>query len=252
MDKVIFDPDFAKIIEAYRKSLIKKYSYENISRYEEFSNIKKETVDKLISYFLELLYPEHEVRLKLDNAFDSLAGFVNSPPKFIALLGNIGYAIFKFGRHLTSAIRAGIAALTSYLIAHRFEKDLLINGKELIQEGIDITKEENFEILISKIPREEAEKFRHDIVRLFSALSNTELLEKIIEIMEHVIEKMEKRPRVYSKSEVDGIKMGMDIINKGKEVFYELKHEEIKLILKGIDTIEKDFFEDILKRHQKN
>ena len=164
MDKIIYDPDFAVVIKAYRQSLIQRYSRENISKYKEFSRIKQETIDKLTTYFLELLYPEYEVRLKLDNAFDSLAGFVNSPSKFLGLLGNIGYAIFKFGRHLTSAIRAGMAALSSYLVAHKFERDLLINGKEMIRQGIDITQETNFELLVSKIPKEEADK-------LFNGLS---------------------------------------------------------------------------------
>ncbi|MCB1190747.1 MAG: hypothetical protein H7A23_11360 [Leptospiraceae bacterium] len=252
MDKIIYDPDFAVVIKAYRQSLIQRYSRENISKYKEFSRIKQETIDKLTTYFLELLYPEYEVRLKLDNAFDSLAGFVNSPSKFLGLLGNIGYAIFKFGRHLTSAIRAGMAALSSYLVAHKFERDLLINGKEMIRQGIDITQETNFELLVSKIPKEEADKFRKDIVKLFSTLSNTELLEKIIEIMDHIIIKMKKKPNVYTPSEVEGIKMGMDIINQGKEVFYELSHEEVVIIIQGIDIIEKDYFYDIMRKHKIN
>ncbi|MCB1157197.1 MAG: hypothetical protein H7A25_01830 [Leptospiraceae bacterium] len=252
MESHLDEPEFAILIDAYRKSLVRRYSVENLARYPEFSGLPRATVDKLIRYFLELLYPEYEIRLELDNAFTSLAGFVKSPRKFLGVIGNMGYAVVKFGKHLFAGIKAGIAALSSYLTAHKFENTLYSYAKPLIQKKIDISQEDHFNSLIAKIPYEEATEFRHDIINLFKTLANRELLKKIILINDHVIEKMKENPKVYNPSEVKGIEMGLDIMKKGRELFDELTDQEITLIIRGIDIIEKDFYENSLRIEEMN
>ncbi|HNC00727.1 MAG TPA: hypothetical protein PLS71_20955, partial [Leptospiraceae bacterium] len=59
---------------------------------------------------------------------------------------------------------------------------------------------------------------------------------------DYVIDKMKSKPETYSKDDIDGISLGREIIIHGKEVFTNLSQEQIDLILKGIDTIEKDFY----------
>jgi hypothetical protein len=243
MNEIIKEKEFGILIEAYRKSLVRRYSEENLKKFPEFSKLDRKIIDKLINYFLELLYPPYETRLELDNAFHSLGSFVNTPSKFFGLMGNIGYAIVKFGKMLLTAIQAGIAALKSYLAAYKFESTLYQHSLPFLQEGKDISEEKIFNSLIATIPEEEATAFRKQIVRLFEILSNKELLQKIQEVMLHVIEKMEKKAGVYSEHEIKGIRMGYGIIEKGKVLFQELKEEEIRIVLEGIDTIEKEFYE---------
>lgn len=243
MKSYLQNPDFAILIKAYRNSLVRRYSEGNIARFPKLATVEREVVDRLIYYFLELLYPEYETRLELDNAFKSLAGFVKSPRKFLGVIGNMGYAIVKFGKHLLAGIKAGSAALSSYITAHRFENSLYEHAQTMLQQGIDLENEDNFNSLIAKIPYEEATQFRQDIVNLFQTLANRPLLEKIILINEHVIEKMKAAPHIYSAIEVKGIEMGLQILQKGKEVFTELEDDIVLIILDGIDTVEKDFFD---------
>ncbi|MCB1177544.1 MAG: hypothetical protein KDK36_08210 [Leptospiraceae bacterium] len=243
MSKVIQEKEFALLIEAYRKSLVRRYSEENLKNYPKFAKLDRKIIDKLVKYFLELLYPPHETRLELDNAFKSLGSFINTPAKFFGVMGNLGYAVIKFGKLLISAIHAGISALKGYLAAHKFESHLFESALPLIREGKDISDEKIFDSLIGTIPEEEATAFRKQVVRLFEILSEKELLLKIQEVMLHVIEKMEKKSKVYSKDEIKGIRMGYGIIESGKILFEELSLEEIKIILSGIDTIEKDYYE---------
>ncbi len=243
MNSSLQDKKFSFIIEAYRKSLVRRYSEENISRFPELSKFDRKIVDKLIVYFLELLYPPYETRKELDNAFHSLGSFVNSSAKFFGIMGNLGYAVIKFGKLLLQGIQAGIAALKSYLAANKFESELYKNALPYLEKGIDISQEEIFNSLIGKIPEKEATAFRHQVIKLFEILANKKLLEKIQEIMLHVIEKMEQRPDIYSTSEIRGIQMGFNIIERGKVLFDELTQEQIQIVLKGIDVIEKDFYE---------
>jgi hypothetical protein len=243
MSEVIQQKEFAILIDAYRKSLVRRYSQENLKNFPELSEFDRKIIDKLIEYFLELLYPPYESRVELDNAFHSLKSFVYSPSKFIGVMGNIGYAVVKFGKLLLSAIQAGIAALRSYLAAHKFEAELYKNALPLLKQGIDISEEKVFNSLIGQIPEPEATAFREQVVKLFGVLADRVLLEKIQEVMLHVIEKMESKPKLYTKDEIRGIRMGYEIIDKGKELFSELTPQQIQFILKGIDLVEKDFYE---------
>jgi hypothetical protein len=243
METFIHDPNFSTLINAYRASLVRRYSSENVSHFLEFETLDRKIIDSLVKYFLDLLYPEYEVRLRLDNAFHSLAGFVKSPKKFLGVIGNMGYAVIKFGKHLIGGIRAGSAALSSYLTAHKFENNLFKHAKPLIESGANLFDDKVFNSLIAKISYKEATDFRNDIVNLFKTLANRELLNKIIDINEHIIEKMKQRKDIYSQIEIEGIEMGLNILKKGREVFTSLSDETIQIVIRGIDTIEKDFFD---------
>ena len=61
---------------------------------------------------------------------------------------------------------------------------------------------------------------------------------------------MKLKPDTYTYADIDGISLGKGIIIRGKDVFTELSQEKIQLILKGIDTIEKDFYERALKENK--
>ncbi len=244
------EKEFGLLIIAYRRSLQKRYSRENLNRFQEFTSIDQATVDRLTSYFLELLYPELEERIKLDQAFAALASFVHSPEKMWGLLGSIGTIIFKFGKQFFSAAKAGVSALKSYVTAHKFESILYEHAKELLKEGKDIEEEIYFNRLIASIPKKEADDFRHQIVSLFSTLSRKDLLDKILEVMDYVIMKMKTKPETYTENDIGGISLGKGIIIRGKDVFTELSQEKIQLILKGIDTIEKDFYERALAENK--
>ncbi|MCE9499840.1 MAG: hypothetical protein K8R21_04985 [Leptospira sp.] len=235
--------DFKVLIDAYRESLKRRYSEKNLSRFPEFSAISISTVNKLVNYFLEFLYPPYEERLKLDNAFESLASFVHKPSKFLGIIGNLGAAIFRFGKHFPAAIRSGIAALSSYLTAHRFENVLFENARPYIEKGENISDETEFNRLIGMIPRHEAEKFRRDIIELFRTLSKKEVLVKIIEIMDDIITRMKEKKNTYTENEISGIEMGLFILKRGTAIFDELDEAQIRLILHAIDEIEKEFFE---------
>ncbi|TGL49550.1 hypothetical protein EHQ61_14025 [Leptospira wolffii] len=246
MNSLLDEPDFPKLILAYREALQRRYSKENLSRYSEFSSISEERVKLLTKYFLELLYPEWEGRRRLDGAFRSLSGFVHSPSKVFGLLGSLSGAVFKLGRHLKSAFQAGIAALHSYVTAHRFEEIMYSKAKELLQKGEDLSDPNIFRKVIASVPKKDAEQFRSDIVTLFRTLSDQELLSKIKQLMEEVVRTMKSKPKTYTPEEVEGILLGAGILTRGEELFRGMNREEMNLILRAIDRIEKDSFEEAL------
>ncbi|EPG76296.1 hypothetical protein LEP1GSC058_1340 [Leptospira fainei serovar Hurstbridge str. BUT 6] len=248
MASLLNDPEFPKLIRAYRSSLRRRYSPENIKRYPRFSSISSAKVELLVKYFLELLYPELEGRKRLDGAFSSLAGFVQSPSKVFGVLGSLGTAVFKLGRHLKSAFQAGFAALHSYVTAHKFEDLMFTKAKELLGEGADLEKPEIFDYVLASVSPHDADSFRNDIVKLFRTLSNRELLSKIRDLMDAVVRTMKAKPKLYSQEDVSGILLGAGILARGEELFQGMSRGEMDLILDAIETIEKDSYYEALER----
>lgn len=68
-------------------------------------------------------------------------------------------------------------------------------------------------------------------------------------MMNAIVSKMENKPKTYTSEEVEGIRLGFVILQKGQELFRDLSDMEMKLILTSIDRIESDFFEDALKKN---
>ncbi|EMF89472.1 hypothetical protein [Leptospira santarosai] len=249
MKDFLQDPDFPVLIRAYRSSLVRRYSISNLERYPELRVLPRSVIDVLLKYFLELLYPEYQGRLLLDGAFRSLSGFVHSPSKVFGLIGSLGMAAFNFGRHLGAAFKTGFAALNSYLTARHFETLLFEFTKEELRLGNDPEDPIVFGRIVSRIPKKEADQFRKDILRLFETLSNKELLNKIVLMMKAIVSKMENKSKIYTPEEVEGIRLGLGILQKGQELFRDLSDAEMKLILTSIDRIEADFFEDVLRKN---
>jgi hypothetical protein len=249
-ENLINNENFSKLIDAYRKALIERYSHSNLEKYPILKKLDRNIIDNLILYFLELLYPPFEERKQLDNAFQSLNNFIHTPSKLFGVLGNLTYAVIQFGKMLISALQAGLNALRSYLAAHKFEKILYTESLPYLEKGFDISDPKLFQSLIAKIPKKDADEFREQVVKLFRTLSNKKLLEKVQDVMIHVIEKMESKPNLYSREEINGIRLGYSIIEKGKGLFENLPKEDIELILVGIDSIEKDFYEEAVRQNR--
>lgn len=250
--KVLFHPYFPSFIELYQKSLVSRYSKENLQSYPEFHTISEKTILELLSFFLEYLYPSYENRKKLDAAFDALSGFVNHPTKIWGILGNLAMSIFRFGKHFPMALKAGVSALHSYVTAHSFEEDLVFaldaqkNPKEFLESEFAMEK------LISFVEKEKADAFRNDVCALFSIFSDKELVRKIILIMEDILQKMESKPMIYTESDKNGILLGVAILKEGRKIFDLLTKEEMNLVLQAIDTIENDYYQKACERFRKN
>jgi Trp operon repressor len=242
-----FDPDFPELINAYRKNIRLKYDLKRIEKYPQFSHLRKDRIELMVSYFLELLYPPIQERIELDSAFASLKGFVHNPSKVFGLIGSLGISLWRIGRYLPQAFSSGLAALSSYLTAHNFEKILLDGAKKMWAQGLDIKEEENFMKLLSLIPKSQADQFREDIVSLFRTLSNEELVDRIILIMESIIQKMIQKKKIYTEEDILGIQLGLGILKKGRLILDSLSKDEKELFVKAIDQIEKDYFESCLE-----
>ncbi|TGM54598.1 hypothetical protein EHQ91_06390 [Leptospira biflexa] len=246
--KVLHHPLFPAFISLYQKSLVSRYSKENIKQYPEFLSIPEEKIQELLHFFLEYLYPTYEKRIKLDAAFDALSGFVNHPTKIWGILGNLAMSIFRFGKHFPMALKAGLSALHSYVTAHSFEEELVLALDKQMDPKEFLDAPDAMEKLLSTVEQTKADAFRKDVGALFGIFLDRELVRKIILIMEDILVKMESKSSVYTVDDKNGISLGISILKEGRKIFDLMTKEEMSLVLQAIDKIEEGFYQKACER----
>lgn len=237
------------IIEKFRESVEKRYNFDELKiRFDLPSTITKEVIDEIQNYFLTSIYPPAAERKALEVAFNDLADYVRSPKKIWGLFGDMARALFKFGRHFMQALKAGMDSLNSFVGAKNFESSMaeIANKNGILPPMSD----EDFEDTMYQLPREDVEKFITDVKSLFGAMVNTVLLKKTLDILTHVIETMERKPQTFPKADVDGIKLGQSLLQKGYDLFSKYDEETKKQIVEFIFKNEMWYIDYVYKKKE--
>jgi len=206
------------IINKFRDMVGKRYDYNQLSeRFDLPSSINEDIVNEIKTYFLESIYPVATKRKELEAAFAGLGTYVKSPRKIWGLLGNMSKAIFQFGRHFPTALKAGINGLDAFLGAQKFENEMVDQCHHM--EIRIMASDKDFEQAMASLPRKDVDDFIKDVEKLFRIMTNTTLISRTIMILDNVVGTMKKKSHIYPQSEIDGILLGRDILEKGYELF---------------------------------
>ncbi|RME92690.1 MAG: hypothetical protein D6767_02630 [Candidatus Hydrogenedentota bacterium] len=251
--KKITDPEDLKLlhhlINAYRDLIRERYDYSSIQqRIHIPPEIDESLVNSFREYFLGYVYPTPEKREEIEEAFRSLSHYITSPSKMWRLVGNMASAVFRFGRHFPAALKAGFISLESYIDANRFEHRLLQAAKEKNYQ-IPLSRDQ-FESCIVSIPRVEANEFVETVYALFKSLTDEELLIKTLEIMESVVQKMLRYPDIYPAKDIDGIRLGMEIIEQGYKMFRPYPKDVRLTAVKLIRENELDYLDRLYEKYR--
>lgn len=243
MDKSTISKEF---ISGYRLMIDERYNYDLlIERYTLPPTISKEKVLELKGYFLNYIYPEYSTRQVLDQAFDSLDGHIKNPAHLFRLLIDSTSVIMKYGTSLPKILKAGIKALFSFRNATRFEQKLI--NMALQSEVTPPFTIDKVKHLIATLPAEEINQFIEDGKDLFGIILDRDLVKKIINIMDALIDKMKKRPKIYSVIEVNGLELGKQIISQGYHLLDGIPLHHQQDLLELIVLIERSAYNDIRK-----
>jgi len=161
----------------------------------------------------------------------------------LRLLIDSGRLLFKYGRHLPKILNAGIKALRSFRRASQFEENLV--EQAVLQKLKTPYNKAEIELLIRALPREELEAFIDSSRSLFEILHDRTLVTKIKEIVGHLIQKMKKRPKVYTPVEIRGMEIGEDIITQGDLLFDQLSKQDQELIFQLVIKMEREILDRI-------
>ncbi len=247
MEQAIHSPLRNALIDAYRVELRNRYQLKNVRRFDEFAELSDDKIKALRDFFLDHIYPPSKKRELLDDAFDNMGTVITSPRRLKPLMGAVFKSLWTIARMFPAAVRTGVTTLEAYLETRRLEKLMLEYAEENDYAPEDLSKHENIVAMVAGLPDGEVMKFLHEVIRLFKSLSNVKLLAAARDIMERSIEVMESRTDIYEENEVAGLQLGYEIIAGGVDLFTQLEPEEFPVVIKGIETIELDWYERILE-----
>jgi len=228
------------VIKGYRKVITSRYQYSKLKKDPLLPNtFDEKRIEKFKQYALNYLYPPLAKRDELDAAFAQLDLYTRQPKKLIKIVMTSSRLVFKYGRHLPKMLMAGMKALRAFRKANAFENQLVAAAMQLSLKPP--YKVADMYTMIQALSKEEIEQFMESTESLFQILHDQPLVKKIIEVIQFLIDAMKKEPEVYAKEEVLGLTLGLDIIEKGNELFSELSKAEQVLL-----------FEFIMQRERKH
>ena len=239
------------IIEGHRQLLHERYDYDRIeANYSLPDSFSKEKLSPIRTYFLEYIYPEIIKRQELDEAFSSLDEHIKSPERLGRLVLDSASLIFKYGFHLPKIFSAGIKALKSFRSASNVEESLAEKAEEL--EVDPPYSKEDIVDLMTHLPSDDLHELVNTSIDLYEILFDHQLVAKIIEVIDFMIKKMEKRPNIYAPEEVKGLRLGRSIIAEGDELIQRLTPFEQQQFKNIVEQIEKDSIREVQRRKEWN
>lgn len=232
------------IIIAYRQVISERYDYDQIiERYDIPDTFTRDKFDALRSYFLNYIYPPPEERARLNAAFESLEQHIANPKFLLNVLMDSFGVLFKYGRHLPKILRTGLQAMQSFKKANHFEEQLA--AAAVASSMTPPFSSEDIEVLTGRLPKLDVEAFIEDSIKLFKVLHDRKLVARIIVIVQQLIRKMEAKPKVYPSSDIDGLRLGRDLIVEGNRLFESLTRAEQDRLFDMVVEIERGVLQKI-------
>ncbi len=237
-----------ELIEKYRDLVSDRYDFKKLeSQFVLDESVTEELTNKVKAYFLNYIYPSAEQREILNKAFDDLDKHIKNPSHLLKLIGDAPAIIMKFGWQFPKALRAGFQALKSFNKASKFEKDLVKIAKKLKIES-PISQQE-FEEIIDNLDTADLRDFINDFEDLLSSLTDSKLLRKTTDILTELVTKMEEDSNFYSKEETDAIRIGIEILENGYQLFDNMSNAEKREMISLIIKAENNFIEEMNEKY---
>jgi len=228
-----------EIIQGYRNVIKEKYDYNNLQKRSDIPKAYTEEISlKIKNYFLNYSYPDIQKRKELNEAFHSLDNYLKNPEKLIRLVIDSASIVIRYGKHLPKILNAGIKALKAFRRASKLEGQLVENAM-LSSKEAPYTNDDIYEF-IKLLSYEQLEAYITNIYNLFNILCDTELMSKIKKILSLLVEKMEKRPAIYTIKDVNGIKIGLEIIAEADAIFNDITANQQQKVFDFIIKMEKE------------
>lgn len=234
------------LLDKYRKLIGERYTAQHVfSIYDNSKELDSLLIDELREYFLTYVYPDGAMRQKLNEAFGSLEKHLANPKELLALLGDFSGLVIRFGFQLPKAIKAGMTTLNSFKAASKLEKSLLEKAEEMKLKPP--VSDEDFMQVLKSIDPKRLKLFVYDFEDLLKAITDTSLLRKTIDILTELLEKMKQKERsIFTQTDIDGIAMGINILQEGCNLFEKIGKERTKEVIKMIVAVEEDFIKKVV------
>ncbi len=234
------------VLKFYRDELRNRYELSNVRRFSQFAPVSDDQIVALRDFFLEQIYPVPEEREKLDLAFDRLNVMLRSPKRMQPLMGAALTSLWRMGHRLPAAIGAGRATIDAYVKTRLLESEMMAEAVRVDLKEKDYGKRKRMVLLIKAVPDKQVYQLIQDILALFHALSNVEMLKVAVAFMRQCLDVIEKRSDIYTDEDKEGIVLGLELLEQGFQLFSAVEKPQFPQIFDGIHQVELDWYRRIL------
>lgn len=234
------------VLRFYRNELRARYELGNVRQFSQFAPVSDDQIVALRDFFMEQIYPVPEEREKLDLAFDRLNVMLRSPKRMQPLMGAALTSLWRMGHRLPSAISAGKATIDAYVKTRLLEGEMMAEAVRVGLKEKDFGKRDRMVLLIKAVPEKQVYQLIQDILSLFHALSNVEMLKVAVAFMQQCLDVIEKRGDIYTDEDKEGIVLGLNLLQQGLQLFSEVEKAHFPQIFDGIHQVELDWYRRIL------
>jgi hypothetical protein len=236
-----------RVLTFYREELRGRYALSNMRRFRAFQHISDEQITVLRDYFLDHIYPPPSQRQALDDAFDRLNDMLFSPSKLRPLMGAAISSLWRMGTRLPAAVNAGKSAIEAYRDTRRLESRLVEEARAAKLSAADAKDRERMLHLLMRVPEKDVMALIDDVLRLFEALTQVEMLKVAASFLETCEATMAKRPDLYTPEDLKGIALGRAILEGGLALFDNMSVKDLQDIVRGLREVELDWYGRIKK-----
>ncbi|MBI1317598.1 MAG: hypothetical protein GC168_01435 [Candidatus Hydrogenedens sp.] len=233
------------VLAFYRSELQRRYQLKNVRRFDSFSDISDKQITELREFFMEQIYPEPAERDQLDLAFDRLSGMLRSPKRMQPLMGAALASLWRIGHRLPAAISAGRSTIDAYVKTRLLESAMIAEAQRLELTGEELSDRNKMIRLIHAVPEKQVMTLIQDILNLFRALTNVEMLKVAAAFMRQCLEVLEQRRDLYSDEDREGIRLGLALLEQGLELFKDVDKPHFPKLINGIHQVELDWYHGV-------
>ncbi|MCK5860927.1 MAG: hypothetical protein KAH38_00490 [Candidatus Hydrogenedentes bacterium] len=239
------DP-FEKIVAAFlRDTFSQRYDLENIRKYARFDALSDAQIIALRDFGLRYIYPEWEERCFQHTAFTALTTLLNTPIRLKPLVTAALKSMWRLGRKLPRAIEAGKKVIHAFEAIQHLETHVIAELREKFPTT-DVLEEKEIIQGIAAIPREEFEDFINDRTALMQLLAERSLLTAGCKLLENIGDTMEKRSDYYSRTERDGLRYAVQVVQGCMTLFEEFDDMAVQKAIAAIPQVERDWYDSCL------
>ncbi len=243
----------ATIIEFYREEIRQRYALAHLREVPEFGTIPDTMLDSLREFFLERLYPPAKDRARMDEAFDDMLHLLSSPGRLTPLIGAAISSMLRLSFHLPAIVNTGLATIDAIKQTRQLETCLMAVA-ETIRPELEAVLENKKSaqkyrrtmlLLIAGVPESTVRGLIDNVIRLFGALSDVKMLSGMLYLVERCVIVMEARTEVYTDKDRESLKLCLEVLRGGHNLFAQLKPKDFPNLLKGIERVEVTWYEGV-------
>lgn len=241
-----------QFVEIYHDELESRYDVDFLARHEEIRELDlfllpQEKTDWIKKFFKLYLYPKDENRHSRDQAFLSLIELLYEPKKLITLIPSMPRIIWHIGSRFPQALSVGLQSNQAFHLSLVLERGIVdrviehYGWTEKDQDSAHLTLAD-VKWAYAQNDYKQAHKLYELGISIFASIKDFELLQITQEILDLVQKQMHKNENKFSRHIV-AIDYGKDILNQTMALFRNFSNEEIEILIKIVEVIEKKYMD---------